>query len=112
MEKTTHFVSLKVVSTVSRFLYGGVCLKWGGQALIYFALLNRLVIYTMKGGRKMDSHNKKLKKSSFFIDKKDTVAAPWPTGRELLNDPEVQKEIKKVKEAFKNYQSINKKSGS
>ena len=38
---------------------------------------------------------------------KGTVAEPWPTGEELLNDPQVQKEIKKVRTAFKNYKAEN-----
>ena len=31
---------------------------------------------------------------------KGTAAEPWPTGEELLNDPDVQKEIKQVRDAF------------
>ena len=31
---------------------------------------------------------------------KGTVAEPWPTAEELLNDPKVQNEIEKVREAF------------
>ena len=31
---------------------------------------------------------------------KGTIAEPWPTAEELLNDPKVKNEIKKVREAF------------
>lgn len=30
-----------------------------------------------------------------------SISEPWPTGEEMLNDPQVQKEIRDVKEAFK-----------
>ena len=35
---------------------------------------------------------------------KGTVAEPWPTGEDLWKDPKVREEIKKVRNAFKNYE--------
>ena len=38
--------------------------------------------------------------SWWLFRKKGTVAEPWPTAEELRNDPDVQNEIKMVREAF------------
>ena len=37
-----------------------------------------------------------------IIDGKGTVGEAWPTAEQLYNDPDVQNEIKEVREAFKN----------
>lgn len=49
-------------------------------------------------------NNKTADKISFFdrlIHGKGSVAEPWPTVQEVLQDPNVQEEIKKVEDAFK-----------
>ena len=38
--------------------------------------------------------------SWWLFRKKGTVAEDWPTAEELRNDPDVQNEIKMVREAF------------
>ena len=51
------------------------------------------------------SHQKKQKKPTWkemIIDGKGTVGEAWPTAEQLYNDPDVQNEIKEVREAFKN----------
>ena len=54
----------------------------------------------------IQQNTKKSKKSKnddmgwWLFRTKGTVAEPWPTGEELLNDPDVQKEIKRVRDAF------------
>ena len=55
-----------------------------------------------------DSKNKQAGKTEDkigFLDRliygKGTVAEPWPSVQEVLADEEVQKDIKKVREAFK-----------
>ena len=59
-----------------------------------------------KANRK-ESHQKKPQKPiwrDMIIDGKGTVAEPWPTAEQLWNDPDVQNEIKEIKEmraAFK-----------
>ena len=39
----------------------------------------------------------------WLVHGKGTVSEPWPTVEEVLADPNVKKEIKKVHSAFKKY---------
>ena len=52
-----------------------------------------------------ESQSTRKDKQSYFSSfkrwlVKGTIAEPWPTAEELLNDPKVKNEIKKVREAF------------
>ena len=40
----------------------------------------------------------------WLVHGKGTVSEPWPTVEEVLADPEVQKQIQDVQEAFTEYQ--------
>ena len=60
------------------------------------------------------SENKKAKKrksgyvSWWLFRTKGTVAEPWPTAEELWKDPDVQNEIKEMKDAFNHTKSSQK----
>ena len=55
---------------------------------------------------------KKNQKPGFWewlIHGTGSVSEPWPTAEEVLQDPSVQKEIQKVREAFNKHQIKNEK---
>ncbi len=59
----------------------------------------------MNRGKSANDHQIKVevKKPTFWeflIHGKGTVSEPWSTVKEVLTDPSVQKEIKKLKQAF------------
>lgn len=47
----------------------------------------------------------KISFKDWFIHGKGTVAEPWPSVKEVLSDPNVQKEIEEVKQAFEEYKN-------
>ena len=62
---------------------------------------------------KKDESKEKNKEPTYWerlIYGKGTVAEPWPTAEELWNDPEVQEDIQKVREAFDVYQQAQNKN--
>ena len=62
---------------------------------------------------KKDKSKEKNKEPTYWerlIHGKGTVAEPWPTAEELWNDPKVQEDIQKVREAFDVYQKTQNKN--
>ena len=62
----------------------------------------------------MSNNNSKTEKGKLsFVDRiiygKGTVAEPWPSVKEVLENPDVKKEIKKVKQAFQDHQKNEQK---
>lgn len=43
----------------------------------------------------------------WLFRKEGTAAEPWPTGEDLWNDPEVQNEMKRVRDAFNHTKKQN-----
>ena len=63
-----------------------------------------------KESKKQQSKRKKDQKPGFWewlIHGTGSVSEPWPTAEEVLQDPAVQEEIQKVREAFNKHQIKN-----
>ena len=52
---------------------------------------------------KKQAKKRKTGYGGWLFRTKGTASEPWPTGEEMWNNPKVQEEIKKVRDAFKNY---------
>ena len=68
-----------------------------------------------KPANKAVAKNKAKKSKSGYVSwwlfrTKGTAAEPWPTAEELWNDPDVQREIKEMKDAFSHIKSSQAKS--
>ena len=72
-----------------------------------------MAIFKGKSKAKSKARNRYLEdKPGFFewlIHGKGSVAEPWRTPEEVLQDPAVQKEIQGAREAFYKHQTKNKK---
>lgn len=60
-----------------------------------------------------NNDSKPEKEKPSFVDRiihgKGTVAEPWPSVKEVLNNPDVKKEIEEVKQAYEEHQKNGKK---
>ncbi len=68
-----------------------------------------------KPANKATAEKKAKKSKSGYVSwrlfrSKGTVAEPWPTAEELWNDPDVQREIKEMKDAFSHIKPSQAKS--